>query len=79
MESDTVISFVNTFFMYHGLGKKVDSLYEAIDCCKKTANKSEIIPHIYGKHLGLEEHRIDFRKCLISFLKTHFIMSVIAL
>ena len=132
--ANTVISFVDTFFKYHGLGEKrvwlhadncvgqnknnilmwylawrvmnglhneitisfmlpghtkfspdsafglyklcyrknkVDSLYEAIDCCKKAVDKSEIIPHIYGKHLGLEETMIDFRDWS-SLFKKHF-------
>lgn len=50
---------------------KVDSLYEAIDCCKKAAKKSKLIPHIYGKHLGLEELRIDFRNWS-NFFRKHF-------
>jgi len=132
--ANTVVSFVDTFFKYHGLGEKrvwlhadncvgqnknnmlmwylawrvmnglhseitisfmlpghtkfspdsvfgiyklcyrknkVDSLYEAIYCCRKATNKSKIVPHIHGKHLGLKEPRIDFGdwKC---FLRKHF-------
>jgi hypothetical protein len=132
--ANTVISFLHTFFKYHGLGEKrvwlhadncvgqnknnilmwylawrvmnglhneitisfmlpghtkfspdsafglyklcyrknkVDSLYEAIDCCKKATNNSQIIPHIYGKHLGDEELKIDFRNWNL-FLRKHF-------
>ncbi len=131
--ANTVISFVDTFFKYHGLGEKrvwlhadnctgqnknnilmwylawrvmnglhneitisfmlpghtkfspdsifglyklcyrknnVDSLHEAVDCCKKATKKSEIIPHVYGKHLGLEDVRIDFRNWMCFFRKT---------
>ncbi len=132
--ANTVISFVDTFFNYHGLGEKrvwlhadncvgqnknnilmwylawrvmnglhhditisfmltghtkfspdstfglyklcyrknnIDSLYEAIDCCKKATNKSTIVPHVYGEHLGLKEPKIDFRNWS-AFLKKHF-------
>lgn len=49
----------------------VDSLYEAIDCCKNAARKSTLVPHVYGQHLGQEESKIDFRNWSV-FLKKHF-------
>jgi hypothetical protein len=132
--ANTVVSFVNTFFKYHGLGEKkvwlhadncvgqnknnilmwylawrvmnglhdeitisfmttghtkfspdsvfglykicyrknkIDSLHEAIQCCNKATNKSEIIPHIYGKHIKKDELTIDFNNWN-NFLNKHF-------
>ena len=50
---------------------KIDSLYEAINCCPKATKKSEIVPHIYGKHMGIEDPKIDFRNWKI-FFNNHF-------
>ena len=46
---------------------KIDSLYEAIDCCEKAVTHSKIVPHVYGKHMNLEELRIDFNDWNVFF------------
>ena len=50
---------------------KIDSLLEAIECCKKAANNSKIVPHVYGSHLGINNPKINFGNWTL-FLKKHF-------